>query len=52
VLRVPLALVLREKMGGHRFFRLTILIPITVTRCACYACISFLSPSVGSSRTT
>ena len=30
VLSVPLTLVLREKLWGHRFFRLTILIPITV----------------------
>ena len=29
-LSVPLALVLREKLRGHRLFRLTILIPITV----------------------
>jgi putative spermidine/putrescine transport system permease protein len=30
VLSVPLTLVLREKLWGHRFFRLSILIPITV----------------------
>jgi putative spermidine/putrescine transport system permease protein len=30
VLSVPLALALREKVRGHRLFRLTILIPITV----------------------
>jgi ABC-type Fe3+ transport system permease subunit len=30
VLSVPLALILREKVRGHRLFRLTILIPITV----------------------
>lgn len=30
VLSVPLALVLREKVRGHRLFRLTMLIPITV----------------------
>ncbi len=30
VLSVPLALVLREKLRGHRLFRLTMLIPITV----------------------
>jgi putative spermidine/putrescine transport system permease protein len=30
VLSVPLALILREKIAGHRLFRLAILIPITV----------------------
>lgn len=30
VLSLPLALILREKLWGHRFFRFTILIPITL----------------------
>jgi ABC-type Fe3+ transport system permease subunit len=30
LLSVPLALILREKLRGHRFFRFTILIPITL----------------------
>lgn len=30
VLSVPLALILREKMAGHRFFRLLVLVPLVV----------------------
>jgi ABC-type Fe3+ transport system permease subunit len=30
LLSVPLALVLREKLGGHRFFRLVVLVPLVV----------------------